>query len=250
MDLPAGITVASSQSERSSAYPLDTVITSLLLHDLRSPLSAICGCAEMLLAGNLGPVDSRRVASNMHRAAGRMRELIADAARTTRWRADTDESGNLRTLLMASCEAAGVTEHRGIDVLLDVSPTVDVPRSPSRMNRVFVNLIVNAMEAMPGGGAIRISAIETVDRVRIEVEDNGPGIPPEIRDRLFEPFVTARKKHGLGVGLMLCRRTVRELGGDLYLEPAAGARFVISFPRRVSGPADRSGERGDEHGNF
>jgi hypothetical protein len=115
MDLPAGITVASSQSERSSAYPLDTVITSLLLHDLRSPLSAICWCAEMLLAGNLGPADSRRVASNMHRAAGRMRELIADAARTTRWRADTDEraicarSSWLHAKKPASPNTAGLT---------------------------------------------------------------------------------------------------------------------------------------------
>jgi signal transduction histidine kinase len=62
---------------------------------------------------------------------------------------------------------------------------------------VFVNLILNAMEAMPAGGEIRIAAMVTGEHVRIEVEDNGPGIPPQIRKRLFEPFVTAGKKDGL-----------------------------------------------------
>ena len=111
------------------------------------------------------------------------------------------------------------------------------------MKSVFVNLIVNAAEAMPGGGAIRITATDADDRVRIEVEDNGPGIPPEIRDALFEPFVTAKKKQGLGMGLMLSRRTVRELGGDLWLDRAAGARFVISLPRRVWGSVTQRNAR-------
>src|SRR5215831_20406907 len=98
---------------------------------------------------------------------------------------------------------------------------------------------------MPGGCAVRITAIEAVHRLRIEVEDNGPGIPPEIRSRLFEPFVTANKEHGLGLGLMLSRQTVRELGGDLWLEPAPGALFIISLPRTASATADRRDERED-----
>ena len=244
VDFRVGIAAPSNKSERQNGYPLDTA-TSLLLHDLRSPLSAICGCAEMLLHGNLGPAASRRVATNVHRAAGRMRELIADVARIAHRDTATDEIGDLRAILMDSCEAAGVVEHRGIDILLDVPPTVELPLSPSRMKSVFVNLIANAAEAMPGGGIIRITAMDTVDRLRIEVEDNGPGIPPEIRDLLFELRVTSNKKNGLGLGLMLSRQTVRELGGDLWFEPALGARFVISLPRSVSGPADRRSESKD-----
>ena len=64
----------------------------------------------------------------------------------------------------------------------------------------------------------------------IEVEDTGPGIPRGIRDRLFEPFVTAGKDHGLGLGLALSRQTVLDHGGDIWSEPAAGARFVICLP--------------------
>jgi signal transduction histidine kinase len=62
------------------------------------------------------------------------------------------------------------------------------------------------------------------------VEDSGPGIPPEIQDRLFEPFVSARKKDGLGLGLATSRRTVRDHGGEMWTEAALGARFVIRLP--------------------
>src|SRR5580700_10276010 len=64
----------------------------------------------------------------------------------------------------------------------------------------------------------------------IAVEDTGPGIPAGIRDRLFEPFVTAGKSHGLGLGLALSRETVLDQGGDMWTEPAAGARFVVRLP--------------------
>ena len=98
------------------------------------------------------------------------------------------------------------------------------------MERVFFNLITNALEAMPHGGEIRIGARKADNCVLIQVEDTGPGIPRGIRDRLFEPFVTAGKDHGLGLGLALSRQTVRDHGGDMWTEPASGARFVISMP--------------------
>jgi hypothetical protein len=64
----------------------------------------------------------------------------------------------------------------------------------------------------------------------IEIEDTGSGIPREIRDHLFEPFVTAGKTNGLGLGLALSRRAVLDHGGDMWVEAAGGARFVMSFP--------------------
>jgi signal transduction histidine kinase len=100
----------------------------------------------------------------------------------------------------------------------------------TRIERVFINLITNGLEAMPGGGMIRITAKEAGDCALIEVEDSGPGIPPEIYARLFDPFTTAGKKEGLGLGLALSRRTMRDHGGDMWIEPAAGARFVIRLP--------------------
>jgi two-component system nitrogen regulation sensor histidine kinase GlnL len=66
--------------------------------------------------------------------------------------------------------------------------------------------------------------------VLVELEDTGPGIPDCIRDRLFEPFVTSGKQNGLGLGIALARQTVRNHGGDMWTESAAGARFVIRLP--------------------
>jgi two-component system sensor kinase FixL len=68
------------------------------------------------------------------------------------------------------------------------------------------------------------------ESVEIMVEDTGPGLPGEISSRLFEPFVTAGKKDGLGLGLALSLRTVRDHGGDVWTEPARGARFAIRLP--------------------
>ena len=91
-------------------------------------------------------------------------------------------------------------------------------------------MITNAIEAMPGGGDIRIRARKHRNCVLVEIEDTGSGIPHEIRDRVFEPFVTASKANGLGLGLALCRKAVLEHGGDMWVEAAVGARFVIRFP--------------------
>jgi signal transduction histidine kinase len=98
------------------------------------------------------------------------------------------------------------------------------------MQSVFFNLIANALEAMPAGGRLHMAARKASSCVLIEMEDTGPGIPDEIRDRLFEPFVTAGKQNGLGLGLALSRQAVLDHGGDIWTEPAAGARFVIRLP--------------------
>jgi signal transduction histidine kinase len=98
------------------------------------------------------------------------------------------------------------------------------------MERVFFNLIANALEAMPAGGQLHVVCRRATSYVLIELEDTGPGIPRGIRDRLFEPFVTAGKPNGLGLGLALSRRTVLNHGGDIWTEPATGARFVIRLP--------------------
>jgi len=113
----------------------------------------------------------------------------------------------------------------------EVPEGLEIPVQRSRIERVFFNLITNALEAMPHGGADPHRREEggeyRADRCR------GHG-PPEFRVRfatgLFEPFVTAGKDHSLGLGLALSRQTVLDHGGDIWTEPAKGARFVICLP--------------------
>src|ERR1700735_1815111 len=121
-------------------------------------------------------------------------------------------------------------ENKRVQILLDVPGQIKLPLARSRMKLMFFNLITNAFEAMPGGGEVRIGATRTRDYVLVAIEDTGPGIPNEIRDKGFEPFLTAGKENGLGLGLALSRQTMLDHGGDIWIEPAHGARFVICLP--------------------
>ena len=199
-----------------------------IVHDLRNPLTAISGCAELLAAGKLDAEQTRRIAANVWRASQQMKSLLNGFVSTAKEL--NRQFSSLRALLDASCEAAGVSQRTDIDVNIDVSPEIHLRMDCRRMERVFLNLIVNAMEAMASGGAINIAASTTANRVRITIEDTGPGIPAIIRDRLFEPFATAGKAEGLGLGLAISRQTVRHHGGDLWSEPGRGARFVMWLP--------------------
>ncbi len=104
---------------------------------------------------------------------------------------------------------------------------------PSRLLMVFTNLVKNAFEAMGGEGAVTIRSEPFEGGARVLVRDTGPGVPPECRDGLFEPFSTTKKQgEGLGLGLSLARRVVMELGGTLTYDEAYtdGAQFVITLP--------------------
>ncbi len=105
---------------------------------------------------------------------------------------------------------------------------------PHRLILVFSNLIINACQAMDGEGEIRVSAIAHGDRVVITVRDSGPGVPWEMRERLFEPFSTTRAdRGGTGLGLYICASVVGELGGSINIQRETelkGAAFRIELP--------------------
>jgi signal transduction histidine kinase len=202
-----------------------------IFHDLRNPLATICAGAELLMDLDSPSTQVKRLAANMCHAAGRMRKLLADVPSITRDNVSSAEVCDIREVIAAASEAAlTAKEYQSVQILLDVPEGIDLPLVRSHIERVFFNLIANALEAMPGGGTVRIGARKTGTSVLVELEDTGPGIPACIYDRLFEPFVTSGKEDGLGLGLALARQTVRNYGGDMWIEPAAGARFVIRLP--------------------
>jgi signal transduction histidine kinase len=178
-----------------------------------------------------GPTQVKRLAANIYCAAGRMRELLADLNSVAGGSRSTAEMCDIREVITAAANAALVaTGNHCVQMLLEVPERIELPLIRSRIERVFFNLICNALEAMPAGGKLQVVARKTSNDALIELEDTGPGIPRGIRDRLFEPFVTAGKQDGLGLGLALSRQTVLHHGGDIWTEPAAGARFGIRLP--------------------
>lgn len=217
---------AQSESRSEASW-----LSGSILHDLRNPIGTICAGAEMLMTLDTAPNQVKRLAANMHRAAGRMRELLIDLASTTHGKRSTPEICDIREIIAAASEAAAAAmDNQKVQILLDVPGQIKLPLVRSRMKLMFFNLITNALEAMPGGGQVHIGAARNGDYVLVAIEDTGPGIPHEIRDKVFEPFVTAGKENGLGLGLAFARRATLDHGGDMWIEPAAGARFVIRLP--------------------
>jgi signal transduction histidine kinase len=219
-----------SESWQENVSAVEWLSTSIV-HDLRNPLGTIYAAAEMLMDLDPAPTQVKRLAANIYRAASRMRELLADLNSVARGTRSAPEKCDIREVIAAASDAASAaTENHSVQIVLDVPERIELLLTRSCMERVFFNLIVNALEAMPSGGKIRIGARIAGNCVLVELEDTGPGIPRRIRDRLFEPFVTAGKQDGLGLGLALSRQTVLSHGGDIWTEPATGARFVIRLP--------------------
>jgi DNA-binding NtrC family response regulator len=225
--------IAPYQRSEASRETISTIgwLSTSVLHDLRNPLGTICAGTELLMDLDSTSTQVKRLAGNICRAAGRIRQLLADLASVARPNISTAEFCDIREVIAAASEAALATmEQQSIEILLDVPDGIGLPLVRSHIERVFFNLIANAFEAMAGCGTVRIGARKAGTSVLIELEDTGPGIPACISDRLFEPLSTSGKKDGLGIGLALARQTVRNHGGDMWTEPAAGARFVIRLP--------------------
>ena len=207
-------------------------LSSSIVHDLRNPLASIYGGAEMMMDGNLSQAQLHRLAGNIYRSSRVINDLLQELLDVSRGRVHAPEACRLSEVVNAALEVeAASAEQQGVTIRTDVDAGIELPLERGRMERVFLNLITNAREAMPDGGTIQIRAVRNGVAVIVEVDDSGPGIPPEVRQRLFEPFVTSRKS-GLGLGLALSRQTVLEHGGDLWAEDGAsgGAHFRLRLP--------------------
>lgn len=207
-------------------------LSTSIVHDLRNPLAAIYGGAEMLVDGELSAPQIQRLAHNIYRSSRRVQELLQELIDVPRGKVRSPESCRLREVVEAAVESySGVATAQGVCVEIEV-PEMDLPLERARMERVFVNLIGNALEAMPDGGSLRISADKDGKSVVVRVADTGPGIASQIRARLFQPFISSGKKNGLGLGLALSHQTVIDHGGELWLDPhvTVGAHFCVRLP--------------------
>jgi signal transduction histidine kinase len=214
-------------------------LASSIVHDLRNPLAAIYGGSEMLLHAELPAHQQKRLCANLYKASKRIQQLLDDLLKAGRGKTDDlrDECLLTEVLQAAIDPFRGAAEKQNVAIRLSVPDHVLVTADPGRLERAFSNLVVNALEAMPGGGQILIDAATGSDSITVRLADTGPGISPEIRDRLFQPFVSAGKRNGTGLGLALARQTVVDHGGEMWAasEPGRGAVFFVRLP--VAQPA-------------
>jgi two-component system nitrogen regulation sensor histidine kinase NtrY len=206
-----------------------------LAHELKNPLTPIQMSLETLLAAqkSSSPAFTRlfpEAAGAMLEEVERLRRTIDAFSRFARLpkpkRAPLEIGEWLQGVLAVHGERPGLR----VEARIQGPLWVDADRD--QLTQVVVNLLQNAAEALEGQGRVEVRAESAGDRVVLTVEDDGPGIPAEQRERIFEPYFTTKEK-GTGLGLAISSRIVAEHGGQLGVEPVTphGARFRITLPR-------------------
>ncbi len=222
--------------------------TAGLAHELRAPLQNLLGETEVALLAERSPEAYRAVLAShleeLHELSDAIDNLVAwcrsnDAAAQTphRERFDLARAAELR-LVREQRSAA----RAGIALELTTRGDTSLLADREASLRVVRNLVGNALAFSSAGGTVEVGIDGQADSVLLRVDDRGPGLPADLGDRVFLPFVTTRPRvghrGGYGLGLAICRSIVEQHGGRIWHEPRAGGgtSFLAEFPRRPRGP--------------
>lgn len=217
---------------------------SALTHDLRTPLIAERRALELLdaqkahLPDKVLPLTERLIRNNEDLLA-----LVNKLLETYQY-----ESGRIRLLLepvslqalTALCidKLAPLAQVKQIELMNRISPALaSIPADFQQLQRVFVNLLGNAVENIQEKGRVEVSVADQADTVRVTVADNGPGIPADVLPHLFDRYFLIqqnKKKIGSGLGLSICKAIVTLHGGTIQVEstPGQGTTFFITLPKK------------------
>lgn len=201
-------------------------------HEMNNPLAVISGRAQLLLRSERDP-QRRRELALIHAQAMRVHEMIADLmlfARPPELRLAACDLSALVTAVLA--EVAPLAEERQVELLhCGRAPTVQA--DAGQLAVALRAMCDNALEALTGGGRLEVSLSPVGEGAQIALRDNGPGIDPQVRRHLFDPFYSGRGAgRGLGIGLSKCWRIITRHGGriEVQSEPGHGAAFLVWLP--------------------
>ncbi|MEW6380768.1 MAG: ammonium transporter [bacterium] len=217
------------QSSRLSALGQ---LSAGVAHEIRNPLTSIRILIHSLME-RLSPEDIRRddieVIENEIERINQIIKQFLDFARPSKPKMERVDLNRLiaDTLLLLSHELM----EQEVEVDQNLVPLPCTLADREQMRQIFLNLILNAMQAMPGGGRLKVSTAFEESQVRISFQDDGQGIPESIRAKLFEPFFTT-KEEGIGLGLSITKRIIEDHQGKIEVESAEGkgATFSVILP--------------------
>lgn len=220
----------------------------LVCHELRTPITVISGFGRLLqneAHGTLNKEQTHYIDQSLL-ACRRLDRFVVDLL-DARPEAGTPLSieiaeADLHALIRARLESlAPLLDERGIEIELDLAARGSrLPFDERRIEQVITNLMTNAIRYGRWKGVIRISTqsvrVGTENTIEVSIEDDGPGIPVEDRERLFAPYVRGDAGsgcEGLGIGLAICRRVIASHGGTIWVDTGelGGARFVFVLPQ-------------------
>lgn len=237
--------LALQREELLRAERLATIgkMSAQITHEIRNPLSSIGLNTELLeeeLANNTDDFrEARELLRSIGQEVGRLADVTEQYLRFARMpQADLhiESLNNLATHLGQFVQED--LNQRGIHLSVELEAIPNTLFDANQIRQALLNLIRNAAEAMPHGGAIEITTGQTADYVWVQVRDWGEGIPDEQRERIFDPFFST-KMNGTGLGLALVQQIVAEHGGNIVCEkaPGGGTLFRLELPIIMATPA-------------
>ena len=214
-------------------------LTAGIAHEVRNPISGIRGAAEIVGRADVAPEVRAEFAAILLKETTRLNQVVENILSFARLHQEQLEDADLAEVVRRAVALVGKeAERRGVVIVQDVPPDIRLHTDPPLLQQVLLNLLLNAIQAMPGGGTVTVAA-KTVDgRLALSVGDTGPGIAPELHESVFTPFFTT-KADGTGLGLAIARRIARGMRGDIRLRstPGAGAEFTLDVPLRLGAAA-------------
>jgi len=222
--------------------------TDVRIEDLDSLAQAMSGdTLDAVLRWIAVGCETHSIATDIERAATRIHELVAAVKGFTQMdnlaapEAVNVEAGLRDTIRVIASKAKA----KGAAITLDVEPHLPRVRATGgELNQVWLNLIDNALDAIPESGSIDVSVRQELDRVVVRVVDDGPGIPPDIEPQIFDAFFTTKPPgQGIGLGLEIARRLVRRYHGEIAVESRPGrTEFRVSLAMEPPTPPSATGE--------
>ena len=214
-------------------------LTATLAHEIKNPLAIIRGSAQRL--GRLEP-EAARMAGFVVEETDRLSRTVARYLDFARGSAPDEspgavEAGDAAAMLRATLDLLeGESQARRV-ALERVVPIEAAPVALDNesLKQLYLNLVLNALEAMPEGGRLTVGIVERAGRFEVSIADDGAGIPPDVLKRLGSPFFTT-KATGSGLGLSLARRLAESVGGELRIQSAVGrgTTCIVRLPKRRS----------------
>jgi PAS domain S-box-containing protein len=208
-------------------------MTAGLAHDFNNVLGTISQAVYVLEMTSDRSDSDRTMLSLINHAVRRGAEIVDNIREYLRGNSQVRVRVDMRQLLEEVLQLAQpmLEMHPNITVTHKIEDACEVYAIPAELRRVFTNLVLNALDAMPEGGALTILCVRSEGRVLVSLKDTGAGIPLETQDMLFSPYFTTKAK-GTGLGLSGARKAIQAHGGDIRFESSAGkgTTFFVSLP--------------------
>ncbi|MHA3770890.1 ATP-binding protein [Verrucomicrobiota bacterium sgz303538] len=223
-----------SELMRNERVSVVGAMANSIIHDLNNPLFIIQNCIELIDERVPDPAVEKYV-NMIRRASGNMGAMTQELLDFARGRSSIQPSRELVTAVFTELdEQISRLVPSNITLVREMESTAEIMVDVGRFARMLLNLVKNAIEAMPQGGMLRLKVSEERERVIFQISDTGCGIDPELQAKIFEPFVTFGKSKGTGLGMAIVKSVVDAHGGTIRLSSTVGEGTTVEVELPVA----------------